>query len=90
LTPARNTINADQLANKRRLRRDGRLNTVGLAIEVQVECAHDDAGMIWARPVKAGEIPAIQRQHAPRIAAREIEHRLVSQGLAGLAKVAEG
>jgi hypothetical protein len=46
--------------------------------------------MTRARPVESGEVSAIQRQHAPRIAACEIEHRFVNQGLASLAKVVEG
>jgi hypothetical protein len=59
-------------------------------MEVQVERAHDDALMTRVRPVEAHEVQTIQRQHAPCIAACKIEHRLVNQGLAGLAKVVEG
>src|ERR1700682_5432100 len=59
-------------------------------MEVQVEGAHDDTFIIRVGLVEADEVPTIQRQHAPCIAACEIEHRLVSQGLARLAKVVEG
>jgi hypothetical protein len=55
-----------------------------VGIEVGVELADDDPGMIRLLLVKADEMQAIQGEHRPALTRRKGQHLSVGQGLSAL------
>jgi hypothetical protein len=63
--------------------------SLGLAVEIQIERADHDAGVIRRRAVQPNEIPAIQGENGALLACRESEDHAICQILSRLAKIAQ-
>ena len=62
---------------------------MGLALEIQVESADDNARVDGNRLMQTHEVPAIQGEDDPPFRGREIEYGTIGQRLTSLSKVTE-
>ena len=70
-------IHTDKLAGNRGLPLEGGLDVMGLALEIQVECADDNARVGCNRLMQTHEVSAIQGEDDPRFRGREIEYGMI-------------
>ena len=79
-----------ELPRQRRLASDRFVNPLRLPVEIRIDLADDDAGMVWLLLMKTDEVKAIECEHGSILLRGKVQYIPIGQSLVGLTSFLNG